>query len=411
MLYHLIFDAFMDKEIKHIGTKSGKLLLFGGVYSNLQALEQLISIAKTEGVTPENCICTGDITGYCAQPEETITAFKNWGALSITGNVELQLANDSEDCGCDFKAGGRCDSFSKMWFPFTKAHLSESSLEWISHLPEFITFDYSGKKVTVVHGSYENVSEFIFESTSENIKKDCLEQTKSDVVIAGHCGLPFSQAIGNKFWLNPGVIGMPANDGTQRVWYMLLEIENGELKYTHRSFEYDYQAAQQSMYKNHLPEAYADTLASGIWDNMEILPELEKMGQGIPINFDNNSIQNKEPKTPKKMADSYYDPKDLRKFGKITEWSEELGTKFFDYYGKVFEEGALSAREKSLIALAVSHVVKCPYCIDAYTKDGLQKGITKEEMMEAVHVGAAIESGATLVHGVQMMNKYNKLSM
>ena len=40
------------------------------------------------------------------------------------------------------------------------------------------------------------------------------------------------------------------------------------------------------------------------------------------------------------MADkTYYDPKDLRKFGKITEWSEELGTKFFDYYGKVFEEG------------------------------------------------------------------------
>jgi len=98
-------------------------------------------------------------------------------------------------------------------------------------------------------------------------------------------------------------------------------------------------------------------------------------------------------------------------FKKGPEWAPELGEKFFDYYNSVFQEGALSAREKSLIALAVAHVVKCPYCIDAYTKDGLQKGITKEEMMEAVHAGAAIESGATLVHGVQMMNKYNKLSM
>ncbi|HIN98868.1 MAG TPA: 4-carboxymuconolactone decarboxylase, partial [Flavobacteriaceae bacterium] len=35
--------------------------------------------------------------------------------------------------------------------------------------------------------------------------------------------------------------------------------------------------------------------------------------------------------------------------------------------------------------------------------------VTKEEMMEAVHVGAAIKSGATLVHGVMMMNKVNKL--
>ena len=111
------------------------------------------------------------------------------------------------------------------------------------------------------------------------------------------------------------------------------------------------------------------------------------------------------------MNKTYYNPEDLKKFGDISQWNEELGKKFFDYYGKVFEDGALSAREKSLIALAVSHVVKCPYCIEAYTKDGLQRGITKEEMMEAVHAGAAIESGATLVHSVQMMNKYNKLSM
>ena len=109
------------------------------------------------------------------------------------------------------------------------------------------------------------------------------------------------------------------------------------------------------------------------------------------------------------MSKTYYDAADLRKFGKITEWSEELGTKFFDYYGKVFEEGALTAREKSLIALAVAHTEQCPYCIDAYTKDTLQRGVTKEEMMEAIHVGAAIKSGATLVHGVQMMNKVNKL--
>ena len=111
------------------------------------------------------------------------------------------------------------------------------------------------------------------------------------------------------------------------------------------------------------------------------------------------------------MDKTYYNPADLKKFGKIADWNKELGDKFFEYYGKVFEEGTLTAREKSLIALAVSHTIQCPYCIDAYTGDGLQRGITKEEMMEAVNVAAAIRSGATLVHGVQMMNKYDKLSM
>ena len=63
------------------------------------------------------------------------------------------------------------------------------------------------------------------------------------------------------------------------------------------------------------------------------------------------------------MQKTYYDPADLKKFGKISEWNEELGKKFFDYYGKVFEEGALSEREKSLIALAVAHTIQCPYAL------------------------------------------------
>lgn len=71
----------------------------------------------------------------------------------------------------------------------------------------------------------------------------------------------------------------------------------------------------------------------------------------------------------------------------------------------------MSAREKSLIALAVSQAVQCPYCIDACTGVGLKRVITKEEMMEAVHVSAVIRVGATLVHSVQMMNNSNKLPM
>ncbi|MGB0402781.1 MAG: arsenosugar biosynthesis-associated peroxidase-like protein [Salibacteraceae bacterium] len=108
---------------------------------------------------------------------------------------------------------------------------------------------------------------------------------------------------------------------------------------------------------------------------------------------------------------TYYDPADLKKFGSITNWSKKLGNKFFDWYGEVFKPGALTAREKSLIALAVSHAVQCPYCIDAYTADTLEKGCSEEEMMEAIHVTAAIRGGASLVHGVQMMNKAEKLSM
>ena len=116
-------------------------------------------------------------------------------------------------------------------------------------------------------------------------------------------------------------------------------------------------------------------------------------------------------KTTTTMSKTYYDPADLAKFGDIAEYQPELAKKFFSYYGDVFKEGALTEREKALIALAVSHAVQCPYCIDAYTTDSLEKGADEEQMMEAIHVAAAIKGGSALVHGVQMMNKAKEVSM
>jgi 4-carboxymuconolactone decarboxylase len=91
--------------------------------------------------------------------------------------------------------------------------------------------------------------------------------------------------------------------------------------------------------------------------------------------------------------------------------NKALWDKFMEYYGAVFAEGALTEREKSLIALAVAHTVQCPYCIDAYTQTSLEKGSNMEEMTEAVHVACAIRGGASLIHGVQMRNVADRLSM
>ena len=111
------------------------------------------------------------------------------------------------------------------------------------------------------------------------------------------------------------------------------------------------------------------------------------------------------------MSKTYYNPEDLKKFSKVGEFQKELADKFFSYYGEVFKDSALSAREKSLIALAVAHAVQCPYCIDAYSGDAFEKGWSESQMMEAVHVAAAIKGGAVLVHGVQMMNKVKEIAM
>ena len=111
------------------------------------------------------------------------------------------------------------------------------------------------------------------------------------------------------------------------------------------------------------------------------------------------------------MNQHYYHQDDLKKFGNVAECQKEMAEKLFAYYGEVFKEGELTAREKSLIALAVSHAVQCPYCIDAYSNDAYEKGWSEGQMMEAVHVACAIRGGASLVHGVQMMNKVREIAM
>ncbi len=107
----------------------------------------------------------------------------------------------------------------------------------------------------------------------------------------------------------------------------------------------------------------------------------------------------------------YYNEDDLPRFGEMGKNVPELWEKFNEWYGAVFQEGALSQREKCLIALAVAHAVQCPYCIDAYTQESLEKGSNLDQMTEAVHVASAIKGGAALVHGLQMRNSAEALSM
>jgi AhpD family alkylhydroperoxidase len=64
----------------------------------------------------------------------------------------------------------------------------------------------------------------------------------------------------------------------------------------------------------------------------------------------------------------------------------------------VFAEGALSAKSKQLIAVAVAHVTQCPYCIRGHTAAALSKGVTPEELMEAIWVAAEMRAGAAYAH-------------
>ncbi len=155
----------MSRSI-NIGKLERPLFVFGGAYSNLEALKAVRLRAEEQGFRPKDVICTGDIVAYCANPIESIDFIEEWGVHCIAGNVELNLRDEADDCGCNFNEGGRCDVLSQKWYPFVKNTITPQNKSFIQALPEFLDFDFFGQKAKVVHGSFHNTSEFIFQSTS-----------------------------------------------------------------------------------------------------------------------------------------------------------------------------------------------------------------------------------------------------
>ncbi len=153
---------------------------------------------------------------------------RHWGCHVIAGNCEEQLAAGAQDCACGFEPGTECDQLAKGWYPFANAHMSPASRAWMADLPRTLTCAVGGVRIRVIHGGVDVINQFIFASQREVINEQ-LEQSGADVILAGHAGVPFIEKVGRRVWFNPGVIGMPANDGTPEVWYGLIGLEDDRL--------------------------------------------------------------------------------------------------------------------------------------------------------------------------------------
>ncbi|MEM7206466.1 MAG: metallophosphoesterase family protein [Pseudomonadota bacterium] len=267
----------------NLGDLSGPLLFFGGPYSNLQATNALKNVADELGIPARNIICTGDVVAYCGQPNETVAALRDWGVHVVMGNCEESIGERLDDCGCGFEPGSACDLLSVTWYQFTHTRIDADHRTWMRALPRRIDFRYADKAVAVVHGSINAINEFVFASRSDTELRKQIAAAESDIVVGGHSGLPFSRRAEDKLWHNPGVIGMPANDGTQRGWYSLWNCQDGVINIEHRALDYDAHAASKAMQNAGLVNGYSDALLSGLWPSEDILPDAERVRRAAPI--------------------------------------------------------------------------------------------------------------------------------
>jgi predicted phosphodiesterase len=245
----------------------------------LRAVAALERRAGELGIPPSHCICTGDVVAYCAEPEETVAAVRAWGCHVVAGNCEEQLAAAAVDCACGFEAGTECDRLAKGWYPFANARVSTDSRSWMAELPKTLVFTFAGRTFRVVHGGVDVVNRFVFAS-ERRVMAEELNRSGAEIVVAGHAGLPFIERVGRSVWFNPGVIGMPANDGTANVWYGLIEVEDDHVLLSLHRLAYDHHGAAAAMRRCGHADGYARTLVTGLWPSLDVLPAAEQAATG-----------------------------------------------------------------------------------------------------------------------------------
>lgn len=265
-------------EIKH------PMLFFGGPCSNAESTEAMLSLAHKEGFAPEHIVCTGDLAAYCADPAKTVSLIRESGINVIMGNCEESLGSELDDCGCGFDEGSSCDLLSVAWYRHAQSQLSQDDSRWMAGLPRSLRFSMAGNNALVIHGSVSQINQFVFPSTETTVKETEIEHSQADLVIGGHSGVPFTEKLGARLWHNPGIIGIPANDGTPRVWFSTLTPIDDGILIEHRVLDYAFETTAQRIFDaGTLPDDYGHTLTSGLWPSDEVMPEADRDRRGTRI--------------------------------------------------------------------------------------------------------------------------------
>lgn len=103
------------------------------------------------------------------------------------------------------------------------------------------------------------------------------------------------------------------------------------------------------------------------------------------------------------MSNNLYPPYTYDREKKRNELAPEQAEAWKNFSETVFKAGALDAKTKQLIAVAVAHVTQCPYCIRGHIPGALKAGASKEEIMEAIWVAAEMRAGGATAHTMVAM--------
>lgn len=254
-----------------------RVILFGGVYNNHLALQQLLLTARELEV--EQLFCLGDIGGFGPHPDRVFPLLQNPSVILLAGNYDLSLAQGKEDCGCGY-TDPRDNHFAQISYDYTFRKTSDENKKWLATLPEAIRFRLGPFRVHLCHGSPRQTNEFLWDSSSpDHLLEKFLRDYKADIMACTHTGLKWHRPLAlTRHFVNVGVIGRPENDGAQNVWFCLLEVDGQSLDCRFLPLHYDYERLAEEMRAEGLPLEFIETVETGWWTTcMEVMPGKERL--------------------------------------------------------------------------------------------------------------------------------------
>ena len=239
-----------------------KIAVLGDIHANLDALEVVLADARAQNVN--EFICTGDVVGYNACPNECCKLVRDLGCVVVQGN---------HDHYCAFQES--LEDFHHLAaavVAWTRRQLSSDNAEWLRSLP----YTAMAKGIQVVHATLDMPEHwgYVFDDVEA---EPSFSYQRAQVCFHGHTHVPvvfehqfgsvgrlepgtLELRLGRKYFINVGSVGQP-RDGDPRACYCIYEPSKHLLEY--RRLEYDVAAAQARVRAADLPDHLADRLARG----------------------------------------------------------------------------------------------------------------------------------------------------
>jgi hypothetical protein len=281
-----------------------RIALFGGIYSNHLALRAAIADAARRGC--RKMFCLGDLGAFGPNPDKIFPLLLEHGVETLRGNYDDSIGNNLPDCQCGYTDPAD-NHYARLSYRYTYEKTSATWRPWLAALPDHLRFIISASSsndadppgaaqpgpasnpksqirnpksaaVLCCHGSPRQMNEFLWETTTPThlLEKFC-DDFHADVIVVTHTGLPWIRRLSaNRLFINCGVLGRPANDGTPRVGYTILDGTQHDIAEYIR-LDYDHDALAAEMESERLPQPFIETIRTGWWTTcLEILPAKER---------------------------------------------------------------------------------------------------------------------------------------